>query len=101
MNLRIALVCASLLVSLPALAQDQPRGLPPFLQDLNLTSQQQTQIQKILKDSHEKMKPQMELMKKNREETESKIEALLTPSQLEAYQQKQEEMRNNRPMPPL
>jgi len=101
MNLRIALVCASLLISLPALAQDQPRGLPPFLQDLNLTSQQQTQIQKILRDSHEKMKPQMELIKQMREETDSKIEALLTPSQLTQFQQKQEEMRNNRPMPPL
>jgi len=50
-------------------------------QKLQLTADQQTQVKKILGDSQAQLKPLMDQMKSIHQQTDEKIEALLTPDQ--------------------
>ena len=95
-----ALLLTGALVLAPTLvAQEPPRGLPPFLEELNLTTQQRTQIQQIVEEERDATMPLVQQLRQSHQQTQKKIDALLTAKQREQLRQKREEMLSQGPPP--
>jgi len=83
LNVGIALsICAGVMA--------QP--LPPFLEELNLTRQQQEQIKQLIEREHEETKPLLKQLQESHQQTRADIEATLTQEQLTQLKKKQSEM---------
>ena len=70
---------------------DPASKLERLNEKLSLTEEQQAKILPILEEKHQKMKSLWEQMKEIRKQTSGKIEAELTPEQLETYHKMHEE----------
>ncbi|AGY56402.1 hypothetical protein [Gloeobacter kilaueensis] len=90
----LALAALPLLVAQPALSQPDfflppPDGGP--LEELNLTSDQQSQIQQIIKSSHDRSKPLLQQLRQMGQDTRKQIDGVLTAEQREQLKQRRAE----------
>ncbi len=85
---------------------NQQRGLDALAQRLSLTDQQKSQLQPIFQERRQKMQDlrasgasqeqQRTEMKKIMDDSDAKIQPILTPDQWQQYQQMQAQMREHR-----
>ena len=92
MRALIALIISAA-IAIPVLASPHGDGshmLKGLNRHLNLTEEQQTQVQAIFEAKKPRMEALREQMKALKEETDSEIKAILTPEQVKQFEAMQE-----------
>jgi Spy/CpxP family protein refolding chaperone len=101
----VAFICQSFTIAQP---KDRPMPQREFVKELkkelNLTSDQETKIQKIFDTQNEEMKKERdamrEKMEKQRKETDAKISTVLTDDQKKKYEELQKKHSQRPPRMP-